>query len=107
MKLLVLGGGGREHALVWRLRQGESVSKIWCSPGNGGIADEAECVAADAKNVAALADLAARLGADLTVVGPEAPLVEGIVDDYHARGLAIVGPPRDAARLEGSNDCAY
>ncbi len=102
MKLLVLGGGGREHALVWRLRQGESVSKIWCSPGNGGIADEAECVAADAKNVAALADLAARLGADLTVVGPEEPLVLGIADEFARRGQRLLGPTKRCAQLEGS-----
>lgn len=102
MKILVIGSGGREHALVWKLKQSPRVERIWCAPGNGGISQDAECVAADVKDVAALADLAARLGADLTVVGPELPLVLGIVDEFKRRGLRIVGPTKAAARLEGS-----
>jgi phosphoribosylamine--glycine ligase len=78
------------------------VKHIWCAPGNGGISQDAECVAADMKDVAGLAGLAARLGADLTVVGPELPLVLGIVDEFEKRGLRIVGPSQAAAQLEGS-----
>ena len=102
MKVLVIGGGGREHALVWRLGQSRGVEKIWCAPGNGGIAAEAECLAADVGDVQALAALAERLGPDLTVVGPELPLVNGIGDAFHARGWPIVAPSRRAAQLEGS-----
>ncbi len=102
MKILIIGGGGREHALTWKLRQSSSVNSIWCAPGNGGIANEAECVRVDAGNVSAAADLAARLGAELTIVGPELPLVNGIVDEFTRRGLAILGPSQAAAELEGS-----
>jgi phosphoribosylamine--glycine ligase len=102
MKILVLGSGGREHALCWKLRQSPRVEKIWCAPGNGGISLDAECVPADVKDVTALADLAQKLGADLTVVGPELPLVLGIADEFQKRGLPIVGPSRAAAQLEGS-----
>ena len=77
MRILVIGGGGREHAIVWKLRQSPLVKKIWCAPGNGGIAQLAECLALDLSDVNAAADLAARLGVDLTVVGPELPLVAG------------------------------
>jgi phosphoribosylamine--glycine ligase len=101
MKILVIGSGGREHALVWRLRQSPGVDHIWCAPGNGGISQHAECVPAEVHDVAALADLAAKLGADLTVVGPELPLVLGIVDEFEKRGLRIVGPSQAAAQLEG------
>lgn len=102
MKVLVIGSGGREHALVWKLAQSRSVSKIWCAPGNGGISQQAECVAADLANIPALADLAEKLGVDLTVVGPEQPLVDGIAGEFERRGLLIVGPSRECARLEGS-----
>ena len=102
MKILVIGGGGREHALVWKLRQSPQVKQVWCAPGNGGISEDAECVAADVNDVAELAALAERLQADLTVVGPEAPLVRGVVDEFERRGLVIVGPTQAAARLEGS-----
>ncbi|MGH9814686.1 MAG: phosphoribosylamine--glycine ligase [Candidatus Acidiferrales bacterium] len=102
MKVLVIGSGGREHALVWKLRRSSRVTKLWCAPGNGGIALDAECLATDAKDVAALADLAQKLAADLTVVGPELPLVLGITDEFEKRGLRIVGPSKAAARLEGS-----
>jgi phosphoribosylamine---glycine ligase len=102
MKILIIGGGGREHAIAWKLRQSASVEKIWCAPGNGGIARDAECVPLRAGDVKAAADLATELGADLTIVGPELPLVQGIADEFKQRGLAILGPPKIAAQLEGS-----
>jgi phosphoribosylamine--glycine ligase len=102
MKILVIGGGGREHAIVWKLAQSASVEKVWCAPGNGGIANDAICVPLDVKDVKAAADLAARLGADLTIVGPEVPLVLGIADEFAQRGLQLLGPAEKAAQLEGS-----
>jgi phosphoribosylamine---glycine ligase len=102
MKILVIGGGGREHALVWKLKQSARVENIWCAPGNGGIAECAECIAVDAGNVAALVPLAEKITPDLTVVGPELPLVNGISDAFKQRNWAIVGPSRQAAQLEGS-----
>jgi phosphoribosylamine---glycine ligase len=102
MKILVIGGGGREHALVWRLRQSPRVEKIWCAPGNGGIASEAECIAVDAGDVAAIVALAAKIAPDLTVVGPELPLVNGLVDAFGEEKWPIVGPTKQAAQLEGS-----
>ena len=102
MKVLVIGGGGREHALVWKLKQSASLEKIWCVPGNGGIAAEAECVAGDAGNVMEMVALAERLSPDLTVVGPELPLVNGLVDAFLERGWPVVGPTQKAAQLEGS-----
>ncbi|MGC1483379.1 MAG: phosphoribosylamine--glycine ligase [Candidatus Acidiferrum sp.] len=102
MKILVIGGGGREHALIWKLKQSARVEKIWCAPGNGGIAQDAECVAVDAGNVAALVALAEKIAPDLTVIGPELPLVNGISDAFKQRNWAIVGPSQKAAQLEGS-----
>ncbi len=102
MKILVIGGGGREHALVWKLRQSPRVDQLWCAPGNGGISQHAECVPADVKNVADLVRLAENLRPDLTVVGPELPLVLGVVDEFEKRELPIVGPSQRAAELEGS-----
>jgi phosphoribosylamine---glycine ligase len=102
VKVMVIGGGGREHALVWKLRESASVEKIWCTPGNGGIAGEAECIPGDAGDVAGLVALAERIAPDLTVVGPELPLVNGIVDAFEQRKWAIVGPTKKAAQLEGS-----
>ncbi len=102
MKILVVGGGGREHALVWRLGQSPLVEKIWCAPGNGGIAAEAECMVVDPGDVAALVALAERIGPDLTVVGPELPLVNGIADAFEQRRWPIVAPSRQASQLEGS-----
>lgn len=106
----MIGSGGREHALVWRLRQSRQVEKIWCAPGNGGIAgaresaaeNVAECVSVNADDVDALVALAERLKPDLTVVGPEGPLVAGIRDKFECRGMRLVGPSRRDARLEGS-----
>ncbi|HEV2299263.1 MAG TPA: phosphoribosylamine--glycine ligase [Candidatus Acidoferrales bacterium] len=102
MKVLIIGGGGREHALAWKLRQSANVEHLWCAPGNGGISEDAECVEANLSDVAALANLAEKLKADLTVVGPEQPLVLGVGDEFAKRGLRLVGPSREAARLEGS-----
>ena len=102
MNVLVIGGGGREHALVWKLRASPSIQKIWCAPGNGGIAGEAECVAADAGDVTGLVTLAQEIAPDLTVVGPELPLVDGLVDAFTERGWPVVGPTKQAAQLEGS-----
>jgi len=102
MKILVLGGGGREHALVWKLKRSPRVEKIWCAPGNGGIAAEAECVAIDAGDVGAAVALAENIQPDLTIVGPELPLVNGLTDAFRQRKRAIVGPSQQAAQLEGS-----
>src|SRR5438105_6425976 len=102
MNILVLGGGGREHALVWKLRQSPRVEKIWCAPGNGGIAAEAECVAVDAGDVSAIIALARKIEPHLTIVGPELPLVNGLTDAFRQRNWAIVGPSQQAAQLEGS-----
>jgi phosphoribosylamine--glycine ligase len=102
MRILVIGGGGREHALVWKLKQSSRVEKIWCAPGNGGIAADAECVAIDAGDVAALVKLAEEIRPDLTVVGPELPLVNGLTDAFRERNRPIVGPSKQAAQLEGS-----
>jgi phosphoribosylamine---glycine ligase len=102
MKILVIGSGAREHAIVWKLRQSSAVEKVWCAPGNGGIADDAECVPLDLKDVRAAADFATDRGADLTIVGPELPLVLGITDEFRRRGLGILGPSKEAAQLEGS-----
>ena len=102
MKILVVGGGGREHALVWKLKQSPRVEKLWCASGNGGIASEAECIAVDPGDVAALATLAEKLQPDLTVVGPELPLVHGIADVFHSRKWPIVAPSMQASQLEGS-----
>jgi phosphoribosylamine--glycine ligase len=102
VKILVVGGGGREHAMVWRLAQSPEVEKIWCAPGNGGIEGIAECVPVPAEDVGALVSLAERLKPDLTVVGPEAPLVGGIRNKFECRGMRLVGPSQRDARLEGS-----
>jgi phosphoribosylamine--glycine ligase len=102
MKLLVIGSGGREHALVWKLAQSQRVTKLFCAPGNAGIADLAECVPISAADIDALAVFAADQKIDLTVVGPEAPLCAGIVDVFQARSLPIFGPDKRAAQLEGS-----
>jgi phosphoribosylamine---glycine ligase len=106
MKVLVLGGGGREHALVWKLRQSPRISQLYCAPGNGGISDEAECLPADLKNVESLLALATRLQPDLTVVGPELPLQLGVVDEFNRRGWPIFGPTKAAAQLESSKSFA-
>src|ERR1700674_1475253 len=106
MKVLVIGSGGREHALVWKLRQSPRVAKIYCAPGNGGIADEAECVAVDVKSLDSMIALANQIQPDLTIVGPELPLMLGVVDEFTRRGWRTFGPTRAAARLEASKSFA-
>lgn len=106
MKVLVIGSGGREHALVWKLRQSPRVSKVYCAPGNGGIAEDAECLAADVKNLESLLALAHEVQPDLTIVGPELPLTLGVVDEFTGRGLRVFGPTKAAARLESSKSFA-
>jgi len=102
MRVLVIGGGGREHALAWKLSQSPEVEKLYCAPGNGGIAQVAELVDISADDVDALAEFAEAKEIDLTVVGPEAALAKGIVDLFEKRGLRIFGPTKAAARLESS-----
>ena len=102
LKILVVGGGGREHTLVWKLLQSPRVAKVICAPGNAGIASLAETVNIDAEDIPALLNLAQQNQIDLTIVGPEAPLVNGIVDQFQAQGLNIFGPRAKAAMLEGS-----
>ena len=102
MKVLVIGSGGREHTLVWKLKQSDLVKKIYCAPGNAGIAQDAECVDIDASDVRGLFRFASQKKIDLTVVGPEAPLVAGIVDEFELNGMNIFGPSQRAAELEGS-----
>jgi len=100
--VLVVGGGGREHALVWKLGQGSSVTDLFCAPGNAGTGALATNVGVAATDLEGLRDFASREGIDLTVVGPEEPLVRGIADVFARAGLLLFGPSRDAARIEGS-----
>ena len=102
MKVLVIGSGGREHALVWKISQSPSVTKIYCAPGSAGIAELAECVAVNPDQIEKLADFATQEKIDLTVVGPELPLTLGIVDLFESRRLRIFGPNKAGAQLEGS-----
>ena len=102
MKVLVIGSGGREHALVWKLRQSPRISKTYCAPGNGGISGDAECVPADLKSVESLVAIANQLKPDLTVGGPELPLQMGVVDEFSRRGWPVFGPTKSAAQLESS-----
>jgi phosphoribosylamine--glycine ligase len=106
MKILVIGSGGREHALVWKLRQSPRVSKVYCAPGNGGISADAECLPADVKSLESLVALARQIQPDLTVVGPELPLQLGVVDEFTRRGLRVFGPTKAAAQLESSKSYA-
>lgn len=106
MKVLVVGGGGRCHAIVDALSKSAKVTKIYCAPGNGGIAGQAECVPIQVSDVAALLKFAKETAVDLTVVGPEASLAEGIVDAFRAEGLRIFGPTKAAARIESSKEYA-
>jgi phosphoribosylamine--glycine ligase len=106
MKILVVGSGGREHAFVWKLAHSRYVTKIFCAPGNGGISRQAECVPIKADDIQALLDFAKKERIDLTVVGPEAPLVAGIVDEFSKSGLKVFGPSKRAAELEASKNFA-
>jgi phosphoribosylamine--glycine ligase len=102
MKILLLGSGGREHALAWKIAASPLLTKLWCAPGNAGIAREAECVALDVADHAAVIAFCQRNEVDLVVVGPETPLAAGIVDDLSDAGIKAFGPRKQAARLEGS-----
>lgn len=102
MKVLVVGSGGREHALVWKISKSPRVSKIYCAPGNGGISDLAECVNISATDVVGMVRFAKQNGIDLTVVAPDDPLAMGMVDALQAEGLKAFGPTRDAAIIESS-----
>jgi len=102
MRVLIIGSGGREHALVWKIASSPLVSKVYCAPGNAGIAGIAECVNIKAENLNALVEFASDSKIDLTIVGPEAPLIAGIVDLFEAAGLPVFGPSSGPARIEGS-----
>lgn len=102
MKILVVGGGGREHVICWKLAQSRKVDKIYCAPGNAGISSIAECVPVSATDIKTLADWAVRHQIDLTLVGMDDPLMMGIVDEFESRGLRIFGPRKSAALIEGS-----
>ncbi|MCW2278638.1 phosphoribosylamine--glycine ligase [Heliophilum fasciatum] len=102
LKVLVVGGGGREHALVWKIKQSPRVAQVFCAPGNAGIAEIAECVSIEAGDVSGLLEFAWKNQIDLTVVGPELPLSKGIVDTFEAHDLLIFGPSQGAAEIEGS-----
>jgi phosphoribosylamine--glycine ligase len=102
MKVLVLGGGGREHALVWKLKQSPRVKEIFCAPGNAGIAQEATCVPCDLARLNSIIEATVKVGPDLVVVGPEVPLMLGTVDELRRRGIPVFGPTQAAAQLESS-----
>jgi phosphoribosylamine--glycine ligase len=102
MRVLVVGGGAREHAIVWRLTQNPTIDRLFATPGNAGIARDAHCIAVAADDVPAIVDLVERERIDLTVIGPEGPLVAGLADELDARGKLVFGPTRAAARIEGS-----
>lgn len=106
MKILIIGGGGREHALAWKLRQSTRVTKIYCAPGNGGIEEAAECVAVDLKSLSSMIAVANQIQPDLTIVGPEVPLMMGVVDEFTQRGWRTFGPTKAAAQLETSKSFA-
>ncbi|HRK57975.1 MAG TPA: phosphoribosylamine--glycine ligase, partial [Burkholderiaceae bacterium] len=106
MKVLVIGGGGREHALAWRLAQSPRVQRVYVAPGNGGTAADPHLRNVPLTDILDLADFAASEAIDLTVVGPEAPLAQGVVDLFRSRGLSIFGPSKAAAQLESSKDFA-
>src|SRR5690348_9867264 len=102
MKILVVGGGGREHAIVWKIAKNPFVKKIYCAPGNGGISALAECVPIKATDKAGIVRFSKEKGIDLVVVGPDDPLYAGMVDALQEAGIRAFGPVRKAAELEGS-----
>src|SRR3954452_19820419 len=106
MKVLLIGNGGREHALAWKLRQSPRITKLYCAPGNGGISREAECVSVDLKSLESIVGIATQLKPDVTVVGPELPLQLGVVDEFTRRGWPVFGPTKAAAQLETSKSFA-
>ncbi|RPI97673.1 MAG: phosphoribosylamine--glycine ligase, partial [Candidatus Aminicenantes bacterium] len=102
MKILIVGSGGREHALAWKIAKSPRAEKVYCAPGNGGTRLVAENVPLADTDIAGLADFAEREKIGLTVVGPEVPLTMGIVDEFERRGLRVFGPSKKAAEIEGS-----
>ncbi|MEN6356619.1 MAG: phosphoribosylamine--glycine ligase [Armatimonadota bacterium] len=102
MKVLIIGSGGREHALAWKIAQSDKVDKIYAWPGNAGIGQIAECVSGSVMDIKGAADFAEKEKIDLTVVGPESPLIAGMVDEFQRRGLTVFGPNKAAAQMEGS-----
>ncbi len=106
MRVMVIGSGGREHALAWKISQSRLVSDVICVPGNGGMEEDYECLSADINDFSSLAEIARSRRIDLVVVGPEAPLVEGITDTFRKKGIDVFGPDKKAARMEGSKSFA-
>ena len=104
MNILLLGSGGREHALAWKIAASPLVTKLWCAPGNAGIARDAECVALDITDHAAVIDFCQANKVDFVVVGPDAPIAAGMVDDLNAAGFKAFGPTRAAGQLESSKN---
>jgi phosphoribosylamine--glycine ligase len=102
LNVLLIGGGGREHALAWKLKQSPLLRTLYCAPGNAGIAQVAECLSLDVSDHAAVARFCKEKGIGLVVIGPEAPLVAGLTDDLEAQGTRVFGPSKGAAQLEGS-----
>ncbi|MBQ2747989.1 MAG: phosphoribosylamine--glycine ligase [Firmicutes bacterium] len=102
MKILVVGGGGREHAICWKLAQSEKVTKLYCAPGNAGIADVAECVNIKAEDIDGICEFAVKEGIDMAVIGPEVPLAMGITDTLSEKGIRVFGPNKKCAQLEAS-----
>ncbi len=102
MKVLVIGSGGREHTLIWKIIQSPKVSQVYCAPGNAGISRLARCIDIDVGNIDKLVDFAQKEKIDLTVVGPELPLSQGIVNEFNKQGLRIFGPSKEAAEIESS-----
>ena len=102
MRVLVIGGGGREHTLVWKISQSPKISQVYCAPGNAGISQLARCIDIDADNIEKLVDFAKKEKIDLTIVGPELPLSKGIVNEFNRWGLKIFGPSREATKIESS-----
>ena len=102
MKVMVVGGGGREHALCWAISGSPLVDKLWCAPGNAGIAEDAECVNIRTEDIDSLVDFCTENCVDLVVIGPEAPLVLGLADRLKEKNIRALGPSADAAILEGS-----
>lgn len=102
MKVLVVGGGGREHAIIWKLAQSPKVDKIYCAPGNAGIAEQAECVNVSAEDIPGIVSLADQINPNLVVIGPEVPLAMGITDELQAKGIRVFGPNKKCSQLEAS-----
>src|SRR5256885_8546064 len=106
MKVLLIGNGGREHALAWKLRQSPRITKLYCAPGNGGVSREAEFVSVDLKSLESIVGVATQLKPDVTLVGPELPLQLGIVDEFTRRGRPGFGPTQTPAPLENTPNLA-